>query len=558
MVFTFLVWIYAAVICFAYGWWWVEIIARAGYGQRKTQIPVEIILVAGSGVLSVLLGILHIWLPISIVVQVFIVAGALGTFWFFKKNIFYYFRNLESVPRYKWFYYCFLVIFGLLILIQATQPALNPDTGLYHAQTIKWFNTYRIVPGLGNLYVPLALNSHAHVVISFFNFSFVTPQVLNQTWVSFVFLVYSSFAIRQGLYCLKTRPAFVIYYFGSLFGGLVFFRDWISSPTPDTVVMFFFFFLFGVLLLNDKNRKIDWEFAFLFFLLPVLLTFKLSAIYGCLIGLAWWLAMPERTNNSRIFKFIFWQTFVVLGPYSLRNVILTGHLLYPLPAFDLFNLDWEVPKVWLQIYQEGITAYSRVPTSNWSIYQNKPLPVWLSVWWPHQDRPVQLFLFILVSFLPLMVWQVIKLSRQRSEMPLITWWLSAFIASLAWFFTAPAVRFGYGYLVPTLLLGLVLLVQNRISFTLAFSIVWLMGLYGVNGIYKQLNRHNYSFIWPAQYPVPETEIRQIGNVKVKVALGFGRCYDLLPCTVPDPHPGLEMRGKKLQDGFRTATSQVGE
>ena len=34
----------------------------------------------------------------------------------------------------------------------------NSDYALYHLQTVKWFSQYAIVPGLGNLYFPLAFN----------------------------------------------------------------------------------------------------------------------------------------------------------------------------------------------------------------------------------------------------------------------------------------------------------------------------------------------------------------------------------------------------------------
>ncbi len=555
MVFTLLIWVYIAVLCFVYGWCWVELLAKAGYLQIKNQVPFEVVIVAGCGILSVLLGLLHLWLPVSITVQLIILAGGWGIFWVFKNNLLFYFKNLKITSGYNNLYYGILAIFLILILIHAAQPATNPDTGLYHAQTIKWLNLYRIVPGLGNLYGPLALNSHAHLLISFFNFEFLASPVFNQAWGSFVFLLYSSFAIRQSLVYLKKQPSFVIYYAGSLFWGFVFFRDWISSPTPDTGVMFFFFFLFGILLTTEKSQAPNWQFAFLFLLLFVLITFKLSAIYGSILGL-FWLILRRKQVGKRVFTLIFWQVLFVLVPFMVRNLILSGHLLYPLPALNLFNLDWEVPAAWLKIYQEGITAYSRVPTADWSNYLNKPLSNWFFIWWENQDRPVKIFFKILVALLPFISGQSITRFRRKSKTELITWWLSALVASVAWFITAPAVRFGYGYLVPTLLLGLVILTRNRISYKISFCIVLIMGLYGLNGIYKQFNRNPISWIRPTGYPVPETQIQQIGNIRIRVALGLGRCYDVLPCTVPDPHPGLEMRGKTWQDGFRTTPVQT--
>ncbi|MDQ4139514.1 MAG: hypothetical protein M3142_03225, partial [Bacteroidota bacterium] len=177
---------------------------------------------------------------------------------------------------------------------------------------------------------------------------------------------------------------------------------------------------------------------------------------------------------------------------------------------------------------------------------------WVPIWWMNQDRPVKIFLIILLILLPFISWQVIRNFGQKSEPVLNTLWLSALLASLAWFCSVPAVRFGYGYLVPALLIGVVLLVRNKISFKVGLFLGLVLGLYSLNGIYKQVNRQPFSYIWPSDYPTPITEVRQIGKIKIRVAPGIGRCFDLIPCTVPDPHPGLELRGQKLENGFRTS------
>ncbi len=54
-----------------------------------------------------------------------------------------------------------LVAAGLLLWMANTAvgPIANFDGGLYHLPTIEWVNTYRIVPGLGNLHGRLAFNS---------------------------------------------------------------------------------------------------------------------------------------------------------------------------------------------------------------------------------------------------------------------------------------------------------------------------------------------------------------------------------------------------------------
>lgn len=552
MLSIFIIWLYIAFISFTYGLFWLEILFRTGYIRNETIIPVEIILVTGSGVLSVIVSILHLWLPISITIQSILLAGSLLILWLWKDNLVLILKNQKLAVRYILPYWVLLFIFLLLILIHAAQPANAPDTGLYHAQTIQWFEKYKVVPGLGNLFGPLALNSHAHVLMSLFSFSFLKLKTFHQTWGSFVFLIYSSYALREGLKSIHTCPAFAVYYFGSLFWGFVFFRDWISSPTPDPVVMFFFFFLFGVSLASEKLQGVNWQAAFVFLLLPVLVSFKLSALFGGIVGLAWLIIFKNKVNY-RIYKIITIQALVVLLPFFLRNLVLSGHLLYPLLSLDVFHMDWKIPQSWLISYTEGIAAFARVPTGNWPNYIDKPIAVWLKIWWENQDRPDKVFLVILGLLLPFFLKRVLNNIQRKSELELSILWLSTFLASIVWFCSAPAIRFGYGYLVPVLLIGLILLIRTKIP---AMAILFwglLLGLYGINGIYKQINRAPTSLIWPHEYRKPIIEVRQIGKLKIRVAVSDGRCWnEPIPCTYPIPHPGLEMRGKRIEDGFRTS------
>ncbi len=158
MLSTLLIWSYIAFITFTYGVLWLRLLAKSGYLTRETQVPIEIILVVGSGVLSIIVGILHFWLPVAVTLYAFILAGSLVILWVWKNSLMQFIQPLKIASGFNRLYVVILCLLGILILIHAAQPVINPDTGLYHAQTIQWLSMYRIVPGLGNLYGPLALN----------------------------------------------------------------------------------------------------------------------------------------------------------------------------------------------------------------------------------------------------------------------------------------------------------------------------------------------------------------------------------------------------------------
>ncbi|PIQ20972.1 MAG: hypothetical protein COW65_11865 [Cytophagales bacterium CG18_big_fil_WC_8_21_14_2_50_42_9] len=184
MLSIFIIWLYIAFSSFSYGVLWLEVLFRTNYIKNKILVPIEIILVAGCGVLSIIVSILHLFLPISVTIQSILLVGSLCILWFCKDALALILRAHKDVAGYTLYYWVLLFIFLLLILIHAAQPVIAPDTGLYHAQTIQWLTKYKIVPGLGNLFGPLALNSHAHVLMSFFSFSFFKVKTFPQAWTS--------------------------------------------------------------------------------------------------------------------------------------------------------------------------------------------------------------------------------------------------------------------------------------------------------------------------------------------------------------------------------------
>ena len=113
----------------------------------------SIALLTGIMVLTILAMIANLFLPLSTIYVLILLWGALVIV--FQKRL----RAPVSLPRYQPIIWAVLILAFLTVLENATHTPANPDTGLYHAQTIRWFETYRIVPGLGNLHERLALNS---------------------------------------------------------------------------------------------------------------------------------------------------------------------------------------------------------------------------------------------------------------------------------------------------------------------------------------------------------------------------------------------------------------
>ena len=71
------------------------------------------------------------------------------------------------------------VFYGFLFLLMAygtSRGILHYDTGLYHAQSIRWLEEYGVVKGLGNLHCRLAYNSASFALSALYSFRFLGGQ----------------------------------------------------------------------------------------------------------------------------------------------------------------------------------------------------------------------------------------------------------------------------------------------------------------------------------------------------------------------------------------------
>lgn len=75
---------------------------------------------------------------------------------------------------------------------------------------------------------------------------------------------------------------------------------------------------------------------------------------------------------------------VVLAPWLVRNVLISGWLIYPFAAIDLFSVDWKIPASYLQNDSDQIKVWGRCLYDVTKI--NDPVSAWFPVWWGEKDR----------------------------------------------------------------------------------------------------------------------------------------------------------------------------
>ncbi len=446
------------------------------------------------------------------------------------------------------------------ILMHAVQPPSFIDTSLYHAQIIQWIHRFAVVPGLGNLHSRLAFNSHADLLTAFFSPASQLDfwPAFQQTINSYGFLVLTLWQVRRAAQHLRPggRPWLAGYYLGSLLLLLLCTRFWISSPMPDMSAAVLGLLLLGVLL--ETPRLAPAGLGWLVLLAATAVTFKASAVAVLLWPTAWALRANARDWGQR-FKVLMGVGLVVALPWLGRNVVLSGYAVYPLAASaGTVVADWAIPTPRPAADLAEIRLFARRAANDWRRAQGQAIPQWLPFWWQQHEladqRLLALWLLSPVLVAGTLVWQRRARWWRRVEYQLY----GLLLLNCGWWFgVAPALRFGYTYVIGMAVLGIVLVGQTWPLHWLRAG-GWLLALlclaYGLKDIGSEMRNPGMlatRALWPADYRIRQTAVvQQLGPYRVYVGVQGGHCGNsALPCT-DTLYTGLQLRGATLQQGFR--------
>jgi len=525
MIAALIIWLYSGALCYVYG----------ALFFKKT--PLALTLLAGLALLTVFAEFFSLFFQIGWLIHLVLLAGAIWAL------------TTRRIPRPEfklpgaWIPLSVLMLILLLVLENATQRPTNPDTSLYHAQAIRWIETYPAVPGLGNLHGRLAFNSAWFVTNALFSFSFLGLRSFHLSaglvFLAALFIFWQALpALAQGRSSASNllKLGFLPLAFYVLGGEL-------SSPGTDLPVSLLIWLVI-VLWAEKIETEQPYHVPLMVLFACFAVTIKLSALPLMLIlaPLAW------QGSKHRWFRLAAGGALVLL-PFLIRNVILSGYLIYPYPSIDLFNFDWKVPLEFANNDRLDVISFGRYvgagdPMASFS--------TWFPIWLARQSLNRRL-IFFAALLTPL-----VGIPLRFKPRPLWVGWLVIYGGLLFWLISAPDFRFGYGFLLAALLLALVpwlLAALERfpaLRKLLRTAISLLLIAYLAFTLVRSFEARTFlERLWlPADYDRVPVDTCSLANAPASCARNYGYCsYANLPCS-PGPRPWVELRGPSLGDGFR--------
>jgi hypothetical protein len=556
-----LLWLYIFFLAWVFGSGLLRFASRWLYQTHTLPLPPPpVVLAVGLGVLSALLGYISLFFPIGLGAHLLVIA-LVGFICFRDPGLF---RGSLSFftekPRFPLLDVAVLLSFLGVLLLSLLPPSIY-DTGLYHAQSVRWIEEYAAVPGLGNLHLRLAINSSWSLLNALFGMRFLGYgpfYALN----GFLTLVFLFFLLGTQVRLLSSTSRLPVF-FSILLLILSTFYILRSVPSidpdqPVALLLILIFLLLSIRQAQPQQQSILLDYA-LVFLSIFAVTVKLSALPVILIPA--YLVVTHLHTGSRRFVWLsgFTSLFIFL-PWLLRNITLSGYLLYPLAWLDLFAFDWQIPPQLVAVLKAEILAWARVPHFPAESVLAMPFIIWLRIWFGNYGLLIHLVLLVaLLGNFFLVVIGFLGPHRRLDRMFLP----GLFLTSLAYWFTyAPDYRFALGFLFPAaaypiaVLFDRVLHGVSSISITkkiLAGSWLVVVSFIIAVAIFSQpLN--DSTWLRPKGYQSPQVHLEVVDGFAVYVPNHGDQCWDAtLPCT-PYPRSGFQKRGDNFQQGFSHSQS----
>lgn len=291
-----------------------------------------------------------------------------------------------------------LFLSALIILICTYFTASGKfayDTGTYHAQSIHWIESYGVVKGLAYMQTRLGFNSSYFCLCALYSLHFMGQSLHSLSgFLASMVMVYSLNGFTDHIVSLRnTNPGetfrlrvsdflYIVPFFYFVITAVE-----IISPATDFGVIWLIIWLCirWVELIEADNEKKDPHVKKGYILLCVMSVFlvsvKLSVGVLALLTLKPAYELIKERKWVETARYVF-AGIVLIGPYFIRNYYITGWLVYPFPAVDLFSPDWKIPLEGVKYEADEVVVWARYTKDVALVGQS--IREWFPVWWREQ------------------------------------------------------------------------------------------------------------------------------------------------------------------------------
>lgn len=496
-----------------------------------------------------------IFAPVGLGANLLLAGVCLVIAYFCKDKLYEEFREMiHGLAKGKVF---LILLLFLLYAYGTSRGIIHYDTGLYHAQSIRWIEEYGVVKGLGNLHCRLAYNSASFALSALYSMAFVAGQSYHCA-AGFLALILASVCLElidifKRKYIKPSDFARVmgIYYLVNIFDEMI-------SPASDYfMVLTAFYIIIRFMDLSEADEGEVCPYAMLCVLGVFLMTLKLSAALIILLVIKPAVMLIKDKRWKEIAFFIS-MGVLVAAPFLIRNVLLSGWLVYPFTNIDFFAPDWKIPK--------GVAAYDAKEIQVWGrgysdvTAYDMPIWKWLPNWFAGIGGMDKLFITAAFVSVIMFIIRIVKHDRAVIWDKLLVEGVVS-LSFIFWLVTSPLIRYGcvYVYLTSAVVLGHVFVELfdkvdgenlRRYMQSICIAVIGVFILYKLVALGKEITYDYVNDYWVCQkdYDNYETLSYEIDGVTFYYPTEGDRTgYDSFPSSPTKAQ--IRLRGDDIRDGF---------
>lgn len=553
MLITVVTWLFITYLIFCYGMAFCLLWNKLSSNRQRCSNSLDEIVIMGICIITVLAQYISLFYKIGLIANILLLIGSIIIILFCHKDIWNYFSGIEYTKKKIWLL-CFACVTFAIMLMIGVLPDTHYDTALYHAQAIRWIEKYGVVKGLGNLHHRLAYNSSFLVLQALFGYKSVFGIELHSmnAYIAWILLVWS-----VGSLSIWKKDKMQLFDVGKLLYMLYLYLqvDRLSSPNTDFLAISLTLYILSKWLeAKEENKKIE-TYLFLCFLAVFALTLKLS-VGACLLLAIYPLYLLCKNKQWTLMGRALMVGILIGLPFLLRNIMISGYLLYPVSSLGISGLDWKMALEEVLKDKEEITLWARGELCIASGNYKDPLKVWIPMWYQSLEIMWKCCVWVFVGSIPLASIYYLVINKEELKRNAEVF-AANFGLLLIWFLSAPGIRFGGIFLMVLplmLLVSLGIWLKKKVQSVKGYTILMSLFLVGmISGILKYAVGNEKYVIYPAKYTENLTEETELDGVLFYAPVhGDQTGYEDFPqLTYPWRKELIELREYgNLREGFR--------
>ncbi len=252
----------------------------------------------------------------------------------------------------------------------------------------------------------------------------------------------------------------------------------------------------------------------------------------------------------------------------MRNLILSGYLVFPFPGIDLFSFDWKVPYENALSIKEQTKYLLYVPGLSDKLVPDVRFTQWLANWFEiHIKGNIELTVYLLASPLLMVPFLLICFSGSRFKKYVYVLMIQAIlgVGVIFWLASGPVPRLGAGWILSFAIFPIAVVLHFALTIKprngrflkpsylayalLLFFCLWLVR---VSGFRARLIGEDSHLIWTIE-PLPEAEVQVVETatgIKLFMPIEGDQAWDSALPSTPYINDNLELRGTTMMEGFR--------